>query len=158
MTIFACRECGRELTGELSLLPAVPELPTRNPDPKTAEDRRPPATMPQGTYAVETEPWGPPFVPTETPGSTYPRGPWMNDERGFLTSAGPRGNFVLHPADAHELTFHYAGGSPCCGPDPTGGMNQACPCGTLVATLSADCSGPYELHLAADRVRGIHPG
>lgn len=56
MTLFACRECGKELTGTLHVLSAVPEAPAPNPDPVTAEDRRAPATMPRGRYAVETEP------------------------------------------------------------------------------------------------------
>ncbi|MFE3598388.1 hypothetical protein [Streptomyces sp. NPDC059142] len=27
------------------------------------------------------------------------------------------------------------------------GLNRACPCGAPVATLAADCFGPFELHL-----------
>lgn len=156
MTLFQCRECGKELTGVLSLLSAVPKAPARNPDQETTEDRRAPATMPRGYYAVETEPWGPPFIPAETDGPAYPRGPWMDDERGSLTSAGPRGNFVLHPDDAGELILLSSTGLACCGPSPSGGMNQACPCGVLVATLAADCWGPYELHLVADKVQEVH--
>ncbi len=66
MTLFACRECDKERTGTLHVLSAVPEAPAPNPDPVTAEDRRAPATMPRGRYAVETEPWGPSLVPAET--------------------------------------------------------------------------------------------
>lgn len=34
----------------------------------------------------------------------------------------------------------------------TGGRNMSCECGVLVATLAADCMGPYELHLDPARV------
>jgi len=47
---------------------------------------------------------------------------------------------------------HYAVESGCCGPTGTDGLNRACACGARVATLAADCFGPYELHLDPVRV------
>ena len=46
----------------------------------------------------------------------------------------------------------WANASGCCGPTGTDGLNRACACGARVATLAADCFGPYELHLDPVRV------
>ncbi|MGD3105158.1 hypothetical protein [Streptomyces sp. YGL11-2] len=73
---------------------------------------------------------------------------------GNVVSAGPRDSVIVHPDDVPTLTV----GIPtrkfwgCCGPLGTGGRNMTCTCGTLVATLVADCMGPHELHLDPIRV------
>ncbi|MEV7612417.1 hypothetical protein [Streptomyces sp. NPDC089799] len=117
------------------------------------------ATLPQGHYAIETEPWGAPYVPHPDQGYTgprQPRGHWTVDQGVTVLSAGPRGNIVIHPEDAPALRplpdWENSGG--CCGPSGDSGLNRACPCGARVATLAADCFGPYELHLDAKRVHG----
>ncbi|MEU9802716.1 hypothetical protein [Streptomyces sp. NPDC051000] len=74
--------------------------------------------------------------------------------RGFLKSAGPRNNIVLHPEEAPRLVMLVDTSMGCCsGPLGDSGLNRACPCGQPVATLAADCSTVYELHLDADSVR-----
>ncbi|MFF9853358.1 hypothetical protein [Streptomyces litmocidini] len=154
--VFVCATCGVALTGPLTRLPAVPDAPSYawwdadEPGPS-------PATVPTGCYAIETEPYGPPLVVTDTPGPVMPRqGEHRNAEGEPLVSQGPRGDIVINPEDARGLELRHAVAA-CCGASPDGGMNQLCACGTLVATLSSDCCLPYELHLAADRVRAIRP-
>ncbi|MFB7394972.1 hypothetical protein [Streptomyces sp. NPDC056191] len=154
--VFVCMTCEVPLTGPLTRLPAVPELPyyawwdAEEPGPS-------PPTVPSGRYAVETEPYGAPLVVSEVPAEAMPRYGTISDERGqYLVSQGPRGNIVINPDDAHGLEYHHAS-SACCGATPTGGLNQRCACGTLVATLCSDCCCPYELHLSASHVRAVLP-
>ncbi len=72
----------------------------------------------------------------------------------FMTSAGMTNSVVVHPDDVPDLQplpdrTRSVG---CCGPSGEYGLNRACPCGAPVATLTADCMGPYELHLDPVRV------
>ncbi|QEV49808.1 hypothetical protein CP980_12780 [Streptomyces vinaceus] len=160
MTVFLCVNCGGSLTPNLTPLPAVPSAPDE--EARDKESRRAPAPLPQGHYAIETEPWGAPYVPhpdQEKGGPAQPRGPWRSDEGVAMVSAGPRNNIVIHPEDAPDLRplpdGEKSGG--CCGPSGDRGLNRACPCGARVATLAADCFGPYELHLDAMRAYGYNP-
>ncbi|MEU8674212.1 hypothetical protein [Streptomyces sp. NPDC048560] len=115
-----------------------------------------PATVPSGCYAIETEPYGAPFVVADEPGPVMPRHGQRSDARRRpLVSQGPRGNIVINPDDARGLETRHASAA-CCGATPNGGLNQLCTaCGTLVATLCSDCCLPYELHLPPDHVRGL---
>ncbi|MCD0452182.1 hypothetical protein LO762_23745 [Actinocorallia sp. API 0066] len=154
MTIFFCRKCGTALTPDLTQLPTVPE-----PDAAEARDRTTrlaPSTVPLGHYAIETKPWGAPYVPhpSNAPAPSQPRGLPMAINNTWLVSAGPSGSFVLHPDDAPTLLPTHTNNQGCCGPSGTQGPNQACPCGSPLATLTADCQGPHELHLDPTRV---HP-
>ncbi|MER6050575.1 hypothetical protein ABT168_24560 [Streptomyces sp. NPDC001793] len=78
----------------------------------------------------------------------------MRADQRDLVSAGPRNSAIVHPDDVPGLTVvntdsnHWG----CCGPLGTGGRNMTCACGTLIATLVADCLGPHELHLDPIRV------
>ncbi|MFI8823879.1 hypothetical protein [Streptomyces sp. NPDC053431] len=154
--VFVCATCEAPLTGPLTRLPAVPEAPHH--DWWDAEERGPsPATVPPGCYAIETEPYGAPLVVSDVAVPAMPRyGTIGNGPGKWLVSQGPRGNIVINPGDARGLELRHAS-SACCGATPTGGMNQSCACGTLVATLSSDCCLPYELHLSADHVRAAQP-
>ncbi|MFE5681208.1 hypothetical protein ACFQ7B_39420 [Streptomyces erythrochromogenes] len=159
MTVFRCKKCGGILTPDLRPLPIVPPAPD---DERDTSSGRAPATMPHGHYAIETEPWGAPYVPHPDQGyggPTQPRGLSLSDAGVAMTSAGPRHNIVIHPEGAPDLRPLPNGenGVGCCGPSGGGGLNRACPCGARVATLAADCSGPYELHLDAERVHGHDP-
>lgn len=71
-----------------------------------------------------------------------------------LMSAGPRNTVVIHPEDAPTLQPFIQGDNNlgCCGPTGAHGPNRACPCGSRLATLAADCMGPCELHLDPVRV------
>lgn len=155
MTIFYCTGCGAALTTALVLLPAVPEL-VPFPEPKAGESRRAPATMARGSYAIETEPWGAPYEPYPDDAEDGPaqrRSGSKSDIRGELKSAGPRNNIVIHPEDAVDLEILVATSTGCCsGPTGDRGLNRACRCGKPVATLAADCTTVYELHLDAASV------
>lgn len=159
MTVFLCKKCGGTLTPDLGPLPTVPPAPD---DERDTSSGRAPATMPHGHYAIEPEPWGAPYVPhpdQEYDGPTQPRGLGLSDAGVAMISAGPRHNIVIHPEDAPGLRPLPNGenGVGCCGPSGGSGLNRACPCGARVATLAADCMGPYELHLDAKRVHGHAP-
>ncbi|MFJ9523709.1 hypothetical protein ACIRPK_36495 [Kitasatospora sp. NPDC101801] len=154
MMIFHCVECGAALTSALTPLSAVPEPPPfEQPRPGA---RGPEATIPRGHYAIETDPWGAPYepYPDDEDGPAQRRAGGKSDMRGSLRSAGPRGNIVLHPDDATGLTMLVDTSMGCCGgPSGDQGLNRACRCGTPVATLAADCTTVYELHLDANSVR-----
>ncbi|MEV0428728.1 hypothetical protein [Micromonospora sp. NPDC050495] len=158
MTIFLCARCGEALTADLAALPAVPDAPDESQrDPET---RRLPSTVPAGHYAVETEPWGGPYVPQDNqddPKPCQPRGNCYCTDDGFVTSAGPRNTIVIHPDDAPTLRPlpNWENSSGCCGPAGYHGPNRACPCGNRLATLAADCYTPYELHLDPVRVTPV---
>ncbi|MFG3495191.1 hypothetical protein [Streptomyces sp. NPDC047928] len=160
MTVFFCRECGGELTPDLTPLPTVPDLP--DAVERDQETRRAPSTVPRGRYAIEPDPWGAPYVPhpdQEDGGPAQSRGPWRSDEGVLMISAGPRDNIVIDPEDASGLEPlpGWENSDGCCGPSGDRGPNRACPCGARVATLAADCYGPYELHLDAVRVYAVDP-
>ncbi|MFF2375073.1 hypothetical protein ACFVUW_11895 [Streptomyces xiamenensis] len=151
MTVFYCCKCGITLTPDLTALSDVPIVPDLD-SARSKGARLASATVPQGHYAIEREPWGAPFVRQEdqdNPVPGHPRGPLMATKEGFLVSAGVRDTVVLHPDDAPGLQPlpGWENSNGCCGPSGTEGPNRACPCGARIATLAADCSGPYELHL-----------
>jgi hypothetical protein len=143
VTVYLCAKCSTELTPELRRLHAVPDVPA-DPD-RTKGEVLAPSTVPRGYYAIEPEPWGAPYAPG--------RDPWSH-AGGSCVSAGPRNTVVIHPEDAPLLQPLPGNGNGigCCGPSGMYGPNRACPCGTVVATLTADCLGPYELHLDPVRV------
>ncbi|WP_123820522.1 hypothetical protein [Kitasatospora cineracea] len=151
MTVFLCSKCGAAITPYLVQLPAVP-VPTEDQHDRDVETRRAPSTVPRGCYAVDPEPWGPPFVvqaDQENPQRAQPRGVLVCTEEGFITSAGGRDTVVVHPEDALGLQPlpGWKNSNGCCGPRGDEGLNRTCPCGAPVATLAADCFGPFELHL-----------
>lgn len=154
MTVFLCAKCSHELTPELTALPAVPEGPAD--DARKRGAHLAPSTVPRGHYAIEPEPWGTPFVrqkDQKNPVECQPRGGCWADQEGFLVSAGPRNTVVIHPDDAPSLQALPGRVSVgCCGPAGRYGPNHACACGLALATLAADCMGPYELHLDPLRV------
>ena len=158
VTVFVCAACGTVLTEAVTRLP---ELPERPPDMARFESgdpyRRAPSTVGRGFYALDPEPWGPPFVPTDEAVAIFPGGPCVADPDGdgFLVSAGPRNTIVLHPEDAPVLEYSPKDGDMgCCGVPGTAGLNMRCPaCGVDVGTLISECYTAYELHLVPDLVR-----
>ncbi|MGK4579578.1 hypothetical protein [Kitasatospora sp. HPMI-4] len=143
MTVFLCRACGRPLTGPLRSLDELPEQRYADED----EGDQPGVTMARGTYAVDPEPFGAPYVVPSAPAPDAPA--------NIRVPGGPCGTFVLHPEDTTGLLPHpdprrHVG---CCGPDGMSGGNRVCPCGAEVATLVADCWTYQELRLDPERVR-----
>ena len=151
MTVFFCSKCGSTLTPDLTALSSVPIVPDLDSArPKGARQASP--TVPRGSFAIDHEQWGAPFVRQEdqnNPVPSFPRGPLMATEDGFVVSAGPRNTVVVHPDDVPDLLPlpQWENSTGCCGPNGTEGPNRACPCGARIATLAADCFGPYEVHL-----------
>ncbi|MGW2723266.1 hypothetical protein [Streptomyces sp. NPDC001492] len=161
MNVLICAACGGRLTEPLRPLLEVPARPEYDGSKGADGVRRAPATMPRGTYAVDPEACGAPYVPHPDPewaGIAHPGNSWMGDPDGpgFLVSAGPRDTLVVHPGDtrgylAQNPAFQEIG---CCGPPGREGPNEVCgACGAVVATLFADCTGPYETHFLPDAVR-----
>ncbi|UPZ28785.1 hypothetical protein MUK60_13780 [Streptomyces sp. LRE541] len=158
MNVLSCAACGRALTGPVRQLDEQPPYPYWDGLPDAEGNRHGPATVPRGTYVVDPQPFGAPFVPYEGEADAYdgivPGGMWMFDERDSLLAAGPRGTYVLNPLDVVELAFHPDtsrwGG--CCGSSPYKGVNRVCACGAEVAILASDCSGGYETRLVPDAV------
>ncbi|MGW2638035.1 hypothetical protein [Streptomyces sp. NPDC001348] len=163
MDLLLCAACGRRLSEPLRPLPVLPERPERvggkNPD----GSRHAPSTVPRGTYAVDPEPSGAPYVPhpdPEWPGAAVPGLSIADpDGPGSLMSAGPRDTLVVHPEDTDGLLEPNPASfaeNVCCGPLGMEGPNRLCPgCGAEVATLLADCVGPYETHFLPDAVRVV---
>lgn len=151
MTVFLCSKCGTAITPELSELAAIPDVSDDECD-RDKETRRAPSTVPRGHYAIDPEPWGPPYVAQdeqEDPKPAQSRGPVVCRDEGFVISAGSRQTVLVHPDDAAGLQPlpNWENSNGCCGATGDEGLNRACPCGAPVATLAADCFGPFELHL-----------
>lgn len=161
MTVFHCAKCGAPLTPDLRRLPRVPDVSVHDKD-RDRETGLAPSTVPRGSYAVDPEPWGAPFVVPED-GRVVEGGEralLMPADMTGMVSAGPRDSVIVHPDDVPglRLTGDLGPHHGCCGPLGTGGRNMACGCGALVATVAADCMGPYELHLDPLRVYEAAPG
>ncbi|MFF9813457.1 hypothetical protein [Streptomyces sp. NPDC014006] len=151
MTVFLCSKCGTAITPELVELAAVPDVSDSLQD-RDKKTRRAASTVRQGYYAIDPEPWGPPYVlqdDQDNPQQAQSRGPLVCNEEGFVISAGTPGTILVNPEDASDLQPlpDWENSTGCCGPTGNEGLNRACPCGAPVATLAADCFGPYELHL-----------
>ncbi|MET7785100.1 hypothetical protein ABZS93_00450 [Streptomyces sp900116325] len=97
--------------------------------------------MPPGTFAVDPDPSGPPYV--------------LDESSGFLVESGLSGTIVLNPADGLGLEEHpdiAMRRGYCCGMDGEWGPNLACKCGAIIATLYSDCYQVQEVRLQPDAV------
>ncbi|MFI2644934.1 hypothetical protein [Streptomyces sp. NPDC018610] len=162
MNVLVCAACGRRLSEPLRLLPVLPERPGRDGREGPDGTRHAPSTVPRGTCAVDPEPSGAPYVPHPDPewmGAAVPGTVVLDpDGPGCLMSAGPRDTLVVHPDDARGFLEPDPSSTEigCCGPPGREGPNELCPgCGARVATLFADCSGPYETHYLPGAVRTV---
>lgn len=103
--------------------------------------------MEPGTFAVDPEPAGLPYV--ESMGA---------DGRTVRVSGGPRDSIVLCPVDVRGLRPIHGRGrhNGCCGPDGMDGTNLACTeCGAEVATETADCWTWQQVVLVPTAVEGV---
>ena len=125
------------------------------------EDNLAPATIRRGHYAIEREPWGAPFEAAKDQGGfqiLQPRSGGYVTNGTWMRAAGPRNSVLLNPEDLIGTQRIWVavegilGSHGCCGTAGTMGPNRGCACGAPVATLSADCSTPYEIHLDPRRV------
>lgn len=99
MTEFQCRSCHRAVTPtvtERSLPdPDVDEgwyRPEASPPDASGHSTEPIVRMPPGTFAVDPNPSGPPYV--------------LDESSGFLIESGPSGTIVLNPGDGLGLEEH----------------------------------------------------
>lgn len=154
MFVFVCAGCDARLTTPLShvALPAHAHQIYGN-------GIQLPVLMESGTFAVDPEPWGPPWRAWRA---------WEEidaDEaaaRGIHTpvhavSDGTPGSIVIAPGDARDtlLIPERTGGS-CCGFDGADGPNMACSaCGLAVASRIDDCSLWQAVWLAPNAVRRL---
>ncbi|MET9339045.1 hypothetical protein [Nonomuraea sp. NPDC003804] len=134
MTIFACAGCDAVLTAPLSPV----ALPVHSGQ-KYGHDLIG-VLMEPGTYAVNPEPFGPPWRPWAEHSSeeVQARGVYAPV---YALSHGPRDAIVIAPGDIRGTVLipeRCDGG--CCGPDGRSGPNLACArCGAEVATRIDDC-------------------
>lgn len=136
MDTFACGRCGAVLTAPVSrvALPAYARLTYGN-------GRHMPVLMESGTYAVDPEPFGPPWRQWSEiyEGEAEARGVFAPV---YALSFGAPGHIVLAPGDAHgTVLIPERNEGFCCGLDGRDGPNLACACcGQEVATRIDDCS------------------
>lgn len=134
MAVFGCAGCGAALTAAVSEV----ALPVHLSD--TYWEALHPPLLEAGTYAVDPEPYGPPWRPWDEVG------PQEAAARGIFTrfgglSDGPSDTVLLAPGDMRgtgqipERTEGY-----CMGINGSGGPNLAClDCGRPVGSRIDDC-------------------
>ena len=148
MTVFQCRNCHRAATPMLIERPLPgPDgdegwyRPEASPSDERGHSTEPIVRMPPGTFAVDPEPSGPPYV--------------LGESSGFLVESGPSGTIVLHPGDGLGLEAHpdiAMRRGYCCGMDGEWGPNLVCACGAVIATVYSDCYQVQEIRLQPDAV------
>jgi hypothetical protein len=116
--------------------------------------------MESGTFAVEPEPWGPPWRRWEDihPAEATARGVYAPV---YALSDGAPGAIVIAPGDASGTVLipDERGGGYCCGLDGTDGPNVACvECALPVASRIDDCSLWQAMWLAPNAVRRLPVG
>lgn len=154
MFVFECAGCGATLTAPLSevALPAHAHQTYGN-------GNQLPVLMESGTFAVEPEPWGPPWRRWEEidPDEAEARGIYAPV---LALSDGAPGAVVIAPGDIRGTVLlpEMAGGY-CCGLDGSDGPNMACEaCGLPVASRIDDCSLWQAVWLVPDAVRRLPVG
>ncbi|GFH39456.1 hypothetical protein SCWH03_57240 [Streptomyces pacificus] len=112
--------------------------------------------MESGTFAVDPEPWGPPWQAWEEidPDEAAARGVYAPVH---TLSNGAPGAIVIAPGDTRgTLLIPEKGGGYCCGLDGADGPNMACEaCGLPVASRIDDCSLWQAVWLAPNAVRRL---
>ncbi|MFE4061907.1 hypothetical protein ACFXP3_37460 [Streptomyces sp. NPDC059096] len=154
MFVFVCAGCGAELTTLLSQV----ALPV-HAHQKYGNGIQLPVLMEPRTFAVDPEPWGPPWRRWEEidPGEATARG--VHAPVHALSDGAP-GAIVIAPGDARGTRLvPERGGGHCCGLDEADGPNMACAeCGLPVASRVDDCSLWQAVWLAPDAVRRMPVG
>lgn len=149
MFVFECAGCGAELTVPLSQV-ALP-VHARH---KYGNGIQLPVLMAPGTFAVDPEPWGPPWrrwdeIPPDEAAARGVHAPV------YALSDGAPGAIAIAPGDTRgTVLIPEMGGGYCCGLDWGDGPNMACAaCGLPVASRIDDCSLWQAVWLAPDAVR-----
>ncbi|MEV6581252.1 hypothetical protein AB0M92_24160 [Streptomyces sp. NPDC051582] len=152
MFVFACEGCGAELTTPMSQV----ALPV-HAHQKYGNGIQLPVLMESGTFAVDSEPWGPPWRTWEdiAPDEAAARAVYAPV---YALSDGAPGAIVIAPGDARGTVLipENRGGGYCCGLDGADGPNVACvECALPVATRIDDCSLWQAMWLAPNAVRRL---
>ncbi|WP_392675817.1 hypothetical protein [Streptomyces sp. LN785] len=151
MFVFVCAGCGARLTAPLSQV-ALPA----HAHQKYGNAIQLPVLMESGTFAVESEPWGPPWRTWEEidPAEAAARGIYAPV---YVLSDGAPGSIVIAPGDTRgTLLIPEKGGGACCGLDGAEGPNMVCEaCGLPVASRIDDCSLWQAVWLAPNAVRRL---
>ncbi|MFJ8196909.1 hypothetical protein [Streptomyces sp. NPDC096152] len=151
MFVFVCAGCGARLTTPLSQV-ALPA----HAHQKYGNGIQLPVLMESGTFAVDPEPWGPPWRRWEEigPDDVADRGIYAPV---YALSDGAPGAIVISPGDARgTLLIPEKAGGYCCGLDGADGPNMACEaCGLAVASRIDDCSLWQAVWLAPNAVRRL---
>jgi hypothetical protein len=133
-TVFACTGCHAPLTSPLSRV-VLPAHAGQRYGYGLLD-----ALMAPGTFAVDPEPYGPPWRRWAEVGAAEAEARGVYAPVSAL-SYGPRKTIVVPPGDVLGTTFiagRLDGG--CCGLDGRDGLNLACSrCGQPVATRIDDC-------------------
>ncbi|WP_406210848.1 hypothetical protein [Kitasatospora sp. NBC_01560] len=150
--MFGCRQCGVALTAPLARV-ALPDHARQSYGHGLL-----PVLMEAGTYAVDPEPWGPPWRLWSDLGAGEA------EARGVFApvpalSYGVPGAIVVAPGDVHgTVLIPGRCGGHCCGLTGRDGPNLACAhCGREVATRIDDCSLWQSVRLDPGAVRRL-PG
>ncbi|MFG2973412.1 hypothetical protein ACGFYY_10440 [Streptomyces sp. NPDC048331] len=151
MDVFTCAGCGTELTVPVSRV----ALPVHTH--YGAWEQLHPPLMDPTTYAVEPEPWGPPWRLWDEVGEAEAaaRGVYAPE---YSVSFAARGRIVIAPGDSRgmALLLDRCEGY-CMGVDGRDGPNLACTgCGRPVATRMDDCGLWQAVWLEPDAVER-HP-
>ncbi|WP_329181998.1 hypothetical protein OG754_39820 (plasmid) [Streptomyces decoyicus] len=153
MFAFVCVGCGARLTTPLSQV----ALPV-HAHQKYGNGIQLPVLMESGSFAVDPEPWGPPWRTWEEIDHNEDHNEAA--ARGIYApihalSDGAPGAIVIAPGDARgTLLIPEKGGGYCCGLDGADGPNMACEaCGLPVASRIDDCSLWQAVWLAPNAVR-----
>ncbi|MFK0254967.1 hypothetical protein [Streptomyces sp. NPDC090445] len=149
-TAFACGGCGAALSARLSRA-ALP-LHAR----QTWGHGLLPVLMQQGTYAVDPDPWGPPWRRWHEIGEDEAAARGVFAPQPSL-SFGSAGTIVVAPGDTRGTALIPGRhGGTCCGLDGSDGPNLACAhCGLAVATRIDDCSLWQEVRFDPAAVRAV---
>ncbi|MGW7452979.1 hypothetical protein [Streptomyces sp. NPDC054787] len=155
MFVFVCAGCGAELTTPLSQVALLVHA-----HQMYGNGAQLPVLMESGTFAVEPEPWGPPWRKWEEipPDEAAARGVYA---AVHTLSDGEPGAIVIAPGDARGTVLipENRGGGYCCGLDGAAGPNVACmECALLVASRIDDCSLWQAMWLAPNAVRRVPVG
>lgn len=151
MFVFVCAGCDAELTAPLSQV----TLPV-HAHQQYGNGLQLPVLMEPGTFAVEPEPWGPPWRRWEEIGPDEAAARGVHAPVHGLSDGAP-GAIVIAPGDTRGVVLipERRGGA-CCGLAAGDGPNTACAaCGLPVASRIDDCSLWQAMWLAPDAVRRI---
>lgn len=155
MFVFVCARCETELTTPMSQV----ALPC-HAHQSYGNGAQLPVLMESGTFAVDPDPWGPPWRLWDEidPAEAEARGVYAPVH---ALSDGASGTIVVAPGDVRgtRLIPEKSGSGGCCGLDGSDGPNMAClTCGLAVASRIDDCSLWQAVWLFPDAVRRVPVG